>query len=162
MIFFEKFRKSMFFTIKKEKLFEGGIFLDKKFLIMETWFYLCKHFFKQTSVPTMTKFRTIFLEDVIEFFDELDEKARNKIIFNIDKAEQTNDPRLFKKLTNEIWEFRTQYNSLQYRLLGFWDKRDNQDTLVVCSHGIVKKTDKVPSKEIEKSEKIRKNYFDNQ
>lgn len=48
----------------------------------------------------MTKFRTIFLEDVIEFFDELDEKARNKIIFNIDKAEQTNDPRLFKKLTN--------------------------------------------------------------
>ena len=63
----------------------------------------------------MPKFRTIFLEDVIEFFDELDEKARDKIIFNIDKAEQTNDPRLFKKLTNEIWEFRTQYSNLQYR-----------------------------------------------
>ena len=61
----------------------------------------------------MPKFRTIFLENVIEFFDELDEKARDKIIFNIDKAEQTNDPRLFKKLTNEIWEFRTQYSNLQ-------------------------------------------------
>ena len=61
----------------------------------------------------MPKFRTIFLENVIEFFDELYEKARDKIIFNIDKAEQTNDPRLFKKLTNEIWEFRTQYSNLQ-------------------------------------------------
>ena len=113
-------------------------------------------------MPTMPKFRTIFLENVIEFFDELYEKARDKIIFNIDKAEQTNDPRLFKKLTNEIWEFRTQYSNLQYRLFAFWDKRDNQDTLVVCSHGMVKKTDKVPSKEIEKSEKIRKDYFKNQ
>lgn len=101
----------------------------------------------------MPKFRTLFLEDVIDFFDDIDEKVRNKIIFNIDKAQQTNDPRLFKKLKNEIWEFRTQYGGLQYRLFAFWDKRDNQDTLVVCSHEMVKKTDKVPLKEIEKAEK---------
>ena len=109
----------------------------------------------------MGKFRTIFLEEVDEFFEQLDEKVKTKILFNIDKAEQTNDPRLFKKLTTDIWEFRAKYENLQYRLFAFWDKRDKQDTLVVCAHGIIKKTDKVPSKDIERAEKIRKNYFDN-
>ena len=113
-------------------------------------------------IPTVHRFRTIFLEDVIEFFDELDEKVRNKILFNIDKAEQENDPRLFKKLTGEIWEFRAKYGNLQYRLFAFWDKRNKQDTLVVCTHGMIKKTDKVPSKELDKSEKLRKEYFENQ
>ena len=113
-------------------------------------------------IPTVHRFRTIFLEDVIEFFDELDEKVRNKILFNIDKAEQENDPRLFKKLTDEIWEFRAKYGNLQYRLFAFWDKRNKQDTLVVCTHGMIKKTDKVPSKELDKSEKLRKEYFENQ
>jgi phage-related protein len=110
----------------------------------------------------VAKFRTIFLEDVLEFFDVLSEKEREKILFNIDKAEKTNDPRLFKKLTSEIWEFRTKYGNLQYRLFAFWDKWNNQNTLVVCTHGMVKKTDKVPSKEIEKSERLRKEYFENQ
>ncbi|MFC5284729.1 hypothetical protein [Pedobacter alpinus] len=30
------------------------------------------------------------------------------------------DPELFKKLNNEIWEFRTLYQGLQYRLLAFF------------------------------------------
>jgi phage-related protein len=107
------------------------------------------------------RFNTIFLEEADEFLDELDEKVKAKILFNIDKAQQMNDPRLLKKLTPEIWEFRTQYESLQYRLLAFWDKRDKEDTLVICTHGIIKKTDKVPSKDIEKAEKVRKYYFEN-
>ena len=110
----------------------------------------------------MHKFRTLFLEDVLEFFDELDEKVRDKILFNIDKAEQTNDPKLFKKLTRDIWEFRTKYGNLQYRLFAFWDKRDNQDTLVICTHSMIKKMDKVPEKELSKAETKRKEYFDNQ
>ena len=110
----------------------------------------------------MRRFRTIFLEEADEFFDKLDVKVKAKILFNIDKAEQTNDPRLFKKLTKDIWEMRSKYENLQYRLFAFWDKRDNQDVLVICTHGIIKKTDKVPSKELEKAEKIRTNYFDNQ
>ena len=110
----------------------------------------------------MRKFRTIFLEEIIDFFEAIPDKARIKILFNIDKAQQWNDPQLFKKLTTEIWEFRTKYENQQYRLLAFWDKRDNQDTLVVCTHSFVKKTDKVPSKEIEKAEAIRNDYFENQ
>ena len=109
----------------------------------------------------MHKFRTIFLPDVLLFFDELDDKVREKIVYNIDKAEQANDPRLFKKLTNDIWEFRSKYGNLQYRLFAFWDKRDNQDTLVVCTHGMIKKTDKVPDKELTKAERLRNEYFEN-
>lgn len=110
----------------------------------------------------MQKFRTLFLEEVDDFFEKLDDKAKAKILFNIDKAEQTNDPRLFKKLTKDIWEMRSKYENLQYRLFAFWDKRDNQDVLVICTHGVIKKTDKVPSKELEKAKKIRANYFENQ
>jgi hypothetical protein len=57
---------------------------------------------------------------------------------------------------------RSKYENLQYRLLAFWDKRDNEDILVVCTHGIVKKTDKMPPKEIDKAKKIRTNYFKTQ
>lgn len=46
------------------------------------------------------------------------------------------------------------------RLLAFWDKTDKQETLVVSTHGMVKKTDKVPKKEIDKADKIRQEYFD--
>jgi phage-related protein len=110
----------------------------------------------------MRKFRTIFLEEILDFFEGLNDKTRIKILFNIDKAQQLNDPQLFKKLTSEIWEFRTKYENQQYRLLAFWDTRDNQDTLVICTHGFVKKTDKVPSKEIAKAKMIRNDYFENQ
>ena len=43
---------------------------------------------------------------------------------------------------------RSKYENLQYRLLAFWDKRNNKDILVVCTHGIVKKTDKMNSANI--------------
>ena len=110
----------------------------------------------------MPRFNTIFLEEADEFFESLDVKVKAKILFNIAKAQQMNDPILFKKLTTEIWELRTVYQNLQYRLFAFWDKRDKEDTLVICTHGIIKKTDKVPSKDIEKAEKVRKYYFENQ
>jgi len=106
------------------------------------------------------KFEVLFLEEAIDFIDSLDLKARKKIYFNIDKAKDVNDPKLFKKLTNEIWEFRTKYSGLQYRLLAFWDKTDTKETLVISTHGIVKKVDKVPQKEIEKALRIRTEYFD--
>ena len=86
-------------------------------------------------------------------------KTAWKIIYNIDLAEQTNDPKIFKKLQNDIWEFRTKYAGLQIRLLAFWDKSDNKETLVIATHGFVKKVDKVPIKEIERAERIRDKYF---
>ena len=77
------------------------------------------------------------------------------------KASYTIDPKLFKKLTGtDLWEFRTLYDGKQYRLLAFWDKTKEVDTLVIASHGFIKKTDKTPAKEIERANKIMKEYFE--
>jgi len=107
------------------------------------------------------KFEVIFLEQAIEFLEKLDDKSRKKIYYNIDKAKLISNPKLFKKLKDEIWEFRTKYNGKQYRLLAFWDKTEKTETLVISTHGIIKKVNKVPKTEIEKAEKIRKEYFNN-
>ena len=108
----------------------------------------------------MKKFEVLFLTEVREFLLEMDEKSRNKVIFNIDKAKITNDNNLFKKLKGEIWEFRTLYNNTHYRLFAFWDKEEKHETLVLTTHGIIKKTDKTPEKEIEKAKQIRLKYFE--
>ena len=95
-----------------------------------------------------------------EFLLQLDEKSRDKIIFNIDKAKVKNDNELFKKLKGEIWEFRTLFNKTHFRIFSFWDKEDKQQTLVLATHGIIKKTGKTPEKEIEKAEQFRLKYFE--
>ncbi len=110
---------------------------------------------------SMRFFETKFLDEADEFFTKLDQKTARKIIYNIDLAELTNDTKLFKKLQNDIWEFRTKYAGLQIRLLAFWDKTDNKETLVIATHGLVKKVDKVPTKEIERAVHIRDKYFNN-
>ena len=107
-----------------------------------------------------SKFEVIFLEQAIDFMSKLDVKAKKKIYQNLDKAKLENDPKLFKKLTDDIWEFRTLYQGIQYRLFAFWDKTDKTETLVLSTHGIVKKVSKVPKTEIEKALKIRTEYFD--
>ena len=108
----------------------------------------------------MKRFEVIFLTEAREFLLELDEKSRDKIIFNIDKAKIKTDNELFKKLKDEIWEFRTLFNKTHYRIFAFWDKEDKQETLVLTTHGIIKKTDKTPEKEINKAEHIRLKYFE--
>lgn len=88
-------------------------------------------------------------------------KAQRKIAYNIRKLEcGIMDKELFKKLENsDIWELRTLFNGVSYRLLAFWDTEI--EALVVVTHGIVKKAQKTPKKEIERAEAIRKEYFNN-
>lgn len=96
----------------------------------------------------------------MEFLASLDSKAKSKVVYNIGKSMYYIDKDLFKKLENsEICEFRTLYNKQSYRLFAFWDTDENK--LVVATHGIVKKTQKTPKKEIERAEAIRKEYFKN-
>ena len=107
----------------------------------------------------MSHFKVSYLEEALEFLKSLEKKTRDKVLFNAQKASATNDPKLFKKLDEEIWEFRTNYNGLQIRLLAFWDKTDKKQTLVIATYGFVKKKDKVDRSEINKAEQIRKQYF---
>lgn len=105
------------------------------------------------------KFKVEFLPEAVEFMEGLNKKAQEKIYFNIRKAQVTNDPELLKKLTNNIWEFRTLYNRTYYRLFAFWDKTSTQNTLILSTQGLIKKTGKTPPGEIDKAERIRQEYF---
>lgn len=106
------------------------------------------------------KFSVLYSEDADAFLSSLKEKVRTKIIGNIRKASYSNDPELFKKLeSTDIWEFRTRFDGLQYRLLAFWDKTNHKNTLVIATHGFVKKTQKTPRSEITHAENIMNTYF---
>jgi len=105
------------------------------------------------------KFKVQFLEEAAEFLECLADKPREKIIYNIRKAQVTQDKELFNKLNDEIWEFRPLFNKMHYRLFAFWDKTEKQDTVVVSTHGLIKKTDKTPSRDLDKAERLRVLYF---
>lgn len=107
----------------------------------------------------MKFFETKFLEEAHEFLSRLDPKMVRKILYNIDLAQQTNDPKLFKKLQKEIWEFRSKFAGLQIRLLAFWDNTNKKETLVIATHGFIKKIDKVPSNEIDRAIRFREKYL---
>ena len=93
----------------------------------------------------MRYFETKFLEEADEFISGLDRK--------------TNDPKLFKKLQNDIWEFRTKYAGLQIRLFAFWDKRSEAETLIIATHGLIKKSGKTPQADLDKATRLRKLYL---
>ena len=105
-------------------------------------------------------FRLALLEEAKKFLQSLPPQAYKKILYNIDRvAGGERNKELFKKLENsEIWEFRTLYNGIAYRLFAFWDT--DMKTLVVATHGIIKKTQKTPKKEIARAEAIMEQYFE--
>lgn len=104
-------------------------------------------------------FRLILLPEAIEFIDSLPDNVREKILYNIRKVRGgVKDTRLFKKIENtSIWEFRTEWMGIAYRLFAFWDK--DEETLVVATHGFKKKQQKTPKTEKDHAIAIMKEYF---
>jgi len=105
-------------------------------------------------------FDILLLEDADKFLGTLSDKVRDKITTNMRKvASGIMDSTLFTKLdgSDDLWEFRTKYNGMEYRFLAFWDKTTN--SLVVATHGFVKKRWAVPLKEIARAEELRKEYY---
>jgi len=104
------------------------------------------------------KFKIIYYPEAATFIETQSQKVRDKIYYNITKSRYFLDKELFKKLDGtDIWEFRTLYDGICCRLLAFWDTE--KDTLVIATHGFIKKTQKTPQKEIARAEAIRKEYF---
>ncbi len=95
-----------------------------------------------------------------EFLDSLPGKAAQKVtwvlnlIENLDFVPST----YFKKLVNteEIWECRIQVGSDAYRVFCFFDGH----SIVVLTHGLIKKTQKTPRREIERAETFRRDYLE--
>ncbi|RMG19393.1 MAG: type II toxin-antitoxin system RelE/ParE family toxin [Bacteroidetes bacterium] len=84
------------------------------------------------------KFEVLFMEEAERFIENLPPKPREKLLYNLKKAQLMNDARLFKKIHANIWEFRTISHKKQYRLFAFWDNESR--AMVICTHGIIKKT----------------------
>lgn len=124
-------------------------------------FYICRFiciFAEKPVVMEKTLFTFSALQEARDFIMSLSPAVRRKVFFNIDKvAGGVRDVELFKKLNENIWEFRTRYNGMSYRLFAFWDK--DIETFVIATHGLVKKTQKTPQGEIERAESIRTEYF---
>ncbi len=103
----------------------------------------------------------IFYKDYFEeFFIKQRDKVKDKIIWTFDLIE--NLPRVpetyLKHIENTegLFEIRVQQGSDIFRIFCFFDNNN----LVVVGHGFQKKTQKTPTKEIERAEKIKKEYYE--
>ena len=96
---------------------------------------------------------------VQEFLDSLPGKSAQKIAWVLTLIEDLDNvpSPYFKKLVNteEIWECRIQLGSNAYRMFCFFDGY----SVVVLTHGFIKKTQKTPQREIERAEAYRRDYL---
>lgn len=96
---------------------------------------------------------------VQDFLDSLPGKAAQKVAWVLNLLEDLDavPSSYFKKLagTKEIWECRIQFASNAYRIFCFFV--DN--SVVVLTHGLIKKSQKTPKSEIEKAEAYRRDFL---
>jgi phage-related protein len=101
------------------------------------------------------------LPEAEDFVDNIEVTARKKLFYAIRKTKMRLFGNWFEKMkgSNGIFEFRVREFGKYYRLFAFWDNKNERQTLIVCTHGIIKKSNKTPKKEIGKAEKIKNQYF---
>ena len=97
-------------------------------------------------------------DPVAEFLDALSAKAAQKVVWVLLLLEEMAilPSKYFTKLTDtdDIWEAKISFGSNIYRVFFFF----YEGNVVVLTHGIIKKTQKTPSGEIDKAEKYKKDY----
>ena len=105
----------------------------------------------------------VFYKDYFDdFFETLNDKVKDKIdevLFMITILERV-PAKFFKSIEGikGLFEIRIEYESNIYRIFCCFDKGN----LVVLFNGFQKKTQKTPTKEINKAEKIMEAYFNEQ
>jgi len=96
---------------------------------------------------------------VKDFLDSLPGKVVQKVTWVLDLIKETEKvPNIYlKKLhgSDDIWECRIQFSSNIYRLFCFFD----MGRVIVLTHGIVKKSQKTPKKEIKIAETYKNDYL---
>ena len=96
---------------------------------------------------------------VKDFLDSLPGKVAQKVLWVLMVAEEldTLPTTYFKKLVgpDDIWECRVQLGSNDYRILCF----HAGGSVLVLTHGFIKKTQKTPAKEIERAETYKEDYL---
>ena len=101
-----------------------------------------------------------FKEYFREFYQQQTWKVQKKILWTLQIVESIDRiPEIyFKHLenTDALYEIRVQVGNDIFRIFCFFDNNN----LVVVGHGFQKKAQKTPAKEIERAEKIKKEYYE--
>ena len=96
---------------------------------------------------------------VQDFLDSLPGNVAQKVTWVLNLIEDIDGVPVtyFKKLvgTEDIWECRIQLGSNAYRIFCFFDGH----SVVVLTHGMIKKTQKTPRGEIDRAEAYRRDYL---
>lgn len=96
-----------------------------------------------------------------DYILKCNEKIQKKFLMAFDKTQAGHKGNWFKKLkgSDGIYEFRQSDHQKFYRVFAFWDSEEHE-TLIIGTHGIDKKSNKTPPKEIKKAEQLKKEYFE--
>jgi phage-related protein len=102
-----------------------------------------------------------FLKEAENYFNKLPQKMKDKFTYSFTKTEYGFKGEWFKKLNDSrgIFEFKQRDQDKFYRIFAFWDGTGKDKTLIVATHGIDKKKNQTPRKEIKKAEVIKAKYF---
>lgn len=98
----------------------------------------------------------------LDFFEELKPEVQKKfnwtlqLIATVDKVPE----KYFRHMTNSegIYEVRVEVGSDIYRVFSFFDKGN----LIILANGFQKKTQKTPKSELDRAEKLKQQYFNEQ
>jgi phage-related protein len=96
----------------------------------------------------------------LDFFENLDSEVKKKfnwtlkLIATIEKV----PAKYFKHIEDStgLYEIRVEFGGNIFRVFSFFDK----GRLVILINGFQKKSQQTPKKEIERAEKLKKQYFD--
>lgn len=105
--------------------------------------------------------RVELLKEAEDYFLKLNEKIQAKFLKSFDKTELGIKGPWFEKLTSKdgIFEFRERDQDKFYRIFAFWTNESETKTLILCTHGLDKKTNKTPKSDIERAVKIKHEYL---
>ena len=110
----------------------------------------------------MERYRQIifFKDYFFDFFEQQTEKVKEKIdhvLFVVTVAKRI-PQKFFQHVegTNGLYEIRVEFQGNIYRIFCCFD----EGQVVILFNGFQKKSQKTPSRELDKAEKIRNEYFD--
>lgn len=103
---------------------------------------------------TLIPYKNLFWD----FYNPLDKNLKEKVdyVLQIIISVERISTKFFKHLDDGIYEIRIEYKSDIYRIFSFFD----EGRLIILLHGIKKKTQKTPRKEIDRAKELRREYYE--
>ena len=103
---------------------------------------------------TLIPYKNLFWD----FYNPLDKKLKEKVdyVLQIIISVERISKKFFKHPDDGIYEICIEYKSDIYRIFSFQD----EGRLIILLHGIKKKTQKTPRKELDRAKELRREYYE--